>query len=60
MPIIRDKYMMELDAKTLQKRYTLKEMEVNSLLEITQAINDNMNEEALLKIYEFTIRVSGT
>lgn len=49
---------MELDAVALQKKYYLKELEVNSLLEITQAINDNLNEEALLKIYEFTIRAN--
>jgi len=49
---------MELDAVKLQRKYYLKELEVNSLLEITQAINDNLNEEALLKIYEFTIRAN--
>ncbi|MCZ6521091.1 MAG: PP2C family protein-serine/threonine phosphatase [Bacteroidetes bacterium] len=46
---------MELDAKELQKRYYLKEMEINSLLEITQAINNNLDEDALFKIYEFTV-----
>lgn len=49
---------MEVDLQALQKKVMLKEMEVNSLLEITQAINDNLNEEALLKIYEFTIRAN--
>jgi sigma-B regulation protein RsbU (phosphoserine phosphatase) len=33
----------------------LKELELNSLLEITQAINSNMSEEALYKIYHFTL-----
>jgi len=49
---------MEIDPKALLKKYYLKEMEVNSLLEITQAINNNLDEEALLKIYEFTIRAN--
>jgi len=33
-------------------------MELNSLLEITQAINNNMSENNLYKIYEFTIRAN--
>ena len=33
----------------------LKELELNTLLEITQAINDNMPEEALYRIYRFTL-----
>ena len=49
---------METDPKALLKKYYLKEMELNSLLEITQAINNNLDEEALLKIYEFTIRAN--
>lgn len=49
---------METDIQLLQKKYYLKEMEVNSLLEITQAINDNLNEEALFRIYDFTIRAN--
>ena len=31
---------------------------MNSLLEITQAINDNLPEEALFRIYDFTIRAN--
>jgi len=49
---------MKLDAQLLQRKYDLKEMEVNSLLEITQAINDNLSEEALFRIYDFTIRAN--
>jgi len=49
---------MDVDIQSLQKRYYLKEMEVNSLLEITQAINDNLPEEDLFRIYEFTIRAN--
>ena len=45
----------ELDYK---KKYSLKQMELDSLLEITQAINNNMSEKNLYKIYEFTIRAN--
>ncbi|MEQ9424012.1 MAG: PP2C family protein-serine/threonine phosphatase [Cyclobacteriaceae bacterium] len=33
----------------------LKELELNALLEITQAINNNLPEEALYRIYRFTL-----
>ena len=33
----------------------LKELELNALLEVTQAINDNLPEEALYRIYRFTL-----
>ncbi len=46
------------DLQILQKKYYLKKMEVNSLLEITKAINENLDEEALFKIYDFTIRAN--
>ena len=45
----------EIDFK---KKYNLKQMELDSLLEITQAINNNMSEKNLFKIYEFTIRAN--
>ncbi len=32
-----------------------KELEMNALLEVTQAINNNLSEEALYKIYHFTL-----
>ncbi len=38
-----------------EKLLHLKELELNSLLEITQAINANIPEEALYKIYHFTL-----
>ena len=38
-----------------EKLLHLKELELNSLLEITQAINSNFPEEALYKIYHFTL-----
>lgn len=33
----------------------LKELELNALLEVTQAINNNLPEESLYKIYRFTL-----
>ncbi|HET8860432.1 PP2C family protein-serine/threonine phosphatase [Marivirga sp.] len=39
-------------------RYELKELELNSLLEITQAINENLPENSLYKIYNFTLRAN--
>lgn len=33
----------------------LKELELNALLEVTQAINNNLPEESLYKIYHFTL-----
>jgi len=39
-----------------KEKYNLKELELQSLLEITQAINNNLPEESIYKIYNFTIR----
>jgi sigma-B regulation protein RsbU (phosphoserine phosphatase) len=47
---------MEFD--TLKNKYELKELELNSLLEITQAINNNLPEESLYKIFHFTLRAN--
>ncbi|WP_422359312.1 GAF domain-containing SpoIIE family protein phosphatase [Reichenbachiella sp.] len=33
----------------------LKELELNALLEVTEAINNNLSEESLYKIYHFTL-----
>ncbi len=41
---------------TLKSKYEIKELELNALLEITQAINSNFPEESLYKIYNFTLR----
>ncbi|MCU0357483.1 MAG: SpoIIE family protein phosphatase [Cyclobacteriaceae bacterium] len=41
---------------TLRYKYEIKELELNSLLEVTQAINNNVPEEYLYKIYNFTLR----
>ena len=40
----------------LKKRLERKELELNALLEITQAINNNVPEDSLYKIYHFTLR----
>ncbi|MBY0432601.1 MAG: PP2C family protein-serine/threonine phosphatase [Cyclobacteriaceae bacterium] len=40
----------------LKKQLDRKELELNALLEITQAINSNVPEESLYKIYNFTLR----
>ncbi len=43
---------------TLQNQFELKELELNSLLEVTQAINNNLPETSLYKIYNFTLRAN--
>ncbi len=43
---------------SLQNRLDQKELEVNALLEITQAVNNNLPEEDIYKIYEFTLRAN--
>ncbi|MBO3698515.1 PP2C family protein-serine/threonine phosphatase [Roseivirga sp. E12] len=43
---------------SLQNRFDQKELEINALLEITQAMNNNLPEEDLYKIYEFTLRAN--
>lgn len=45
-----------MKGEALKAKYDLKELELNSLLEITQAINDNLPEDVLYKIYGFIIR----
>jgi len=45
--------MEEIDVK---KQFEIKELEINALLEITKAINSNLPEESLYKIYNFTLR----
>jgi sigma-B regulation protein RsbU (phosphoserine phosphatase) len=41
-----------------KQQLRIKELELNSLLEITQAINNNLPEESLYKIYNFTLRAN--
>jgi sigma-B regulation protein RsbU (phosphoserine phosphatase) len=40
----------------LKKQVEKKELELNALLEITQAINSNLPEDSLYKIFNFTLR----
>src|SRR5690606_33231071 len=47
--------MPEIVAPNIQQELNLKKLEQSALLEITQAINDNLSEEALYKIYRFTL-----
>lgn len=47
-----------MNGQALKAKYDLKELELNSLLEITQAINNNLPEGSLYKIYNFTIRAN--
>jgi len=42
----------------LQKKVYEKELEINALLEITQAVNNNLPEEDLYKIFEFILRAN--
>jgi sigma-B regulation protein RsbU (phosphoserine phosphatase) len=42
----------------IQNKFYRKELEVNALLEITQAVNNNLPEEDLYKIFEFTLRAN--
>lgn len=46
---------MKLTTETV--KYQRKELELKALLEITQAINENENEEVLLNIFKFTCLV---
>lgn len=45
-----------MPTSNLRKQVEIKELQLNALLEITQAINGNMPEDSLYKIYNFTLR----
>jgi len=47
-----------MELKSLKNRFDLKELELNALLEITQAINNNLPEVSLYKIYGFIARAN--
>ena len=47
-----------MDSQNLVNQYALKELELNALLEVTQAINNNLSEESLYKIFNFTLRAN--
>jgi phosphoserine phosphatase RsbU/P len=44
------------ESNTIEKELFLKNLEVSSLLEVTQAINNNIPEEELYKVFKFTIQ----
>ena len=45
-----------MSVEDLRKEVEIKELELNALLEITQAINSNLPATSLYKIYNFTLR----
>src|SRR5688500_524581 len=45
-----------MSVEELRKEVEIKELELNALLEITQAINSNLPATSLYKIYNFTLR----
>jgi len=47
-----------VQTNSLQNTLEIKELELSALLEITQAINNNLSEEALYKIFHFTLRAN--
>ena len=47
--------MPEIVERNVQQELNLKQLELTALLEITQAINKNLPEKALYKIYHFTL-----
>ena len=49
---------MAMSELSVSDRLELRELELNSLLEITQSINNNLPEESIFKIYEFTLRAN--
>jgi sigma-B regulation protein RsbU (phosphoserine phosphatase) len=44
--------------QVLKKKYERKDLELNALLEVTQAINANKTEDELYKIFNFTVRAN--
>ena len=43
---------------SLHQKYQVKQLELNALLEVTQAINADVSEASLYKIFQFTLRAS--
>ena len=58
MPMTRKQLNKMEESVKLKKEIELRELELNALLEITQAINNNMSEESLYRIYNFTLRAN--
>ncbi len=49
---------IDINPEEWRVKFDLKELELNALLEITQAINNNLPEESLYRIYSFIIRAN--
>lgn len=47
---------LEDKIKTLERLLSVKQLQINSLLEVSQAINNNFSTSALFRIYEFILR----
>lgn len=47
--------MPDVSTKVMKKELDLKKLELSALLEVTQAINGNLTDQALYKIYHFTL-----
>jgi sigma-B regulation protein RsbU (phosphoserine phosphatase) len=47
-----------MDLESINKNFEIKDLELNSLLEITQSINSNLPEDSLYKIFNFTLRAN--
>ena len=47
-----------MNFESINKNFEIKNLELNSLLEITQSINSNLPEDSLYKIYNFTLRAN--
>lgn len=45
-----------MSERSLKSKFEIKELELNALLEVTQAINSDVSEESLYKIYSFILR----
>lgn len=48
--------MIDQQVKLLENQLTIQEFKLNSLLEITSAINENLEVDKLIRIYEFILR----
>ena len=46
----------QLNQEQLEKQLQIKQLQVSALLEVTQAINNNLSSDKLFRIYEFILR----
>ncbi len=49
-------HMSDSKSNRLERLLTVKQLQINSLLEVSQAINNNFSTTALFRIYEFILR----